>query len=130
MSVGKRKSGFHLPAALVTVLFCGGNGIVSAEQAPAPDAPAPSPPRPAPLSAADIVRRTIDVMEQKPTQLICRVVSERAITDGDGNVSEHERAEIEETRSGDRIHWKVMRKWKNGRDVTAQALAEERRRED
>ena len=53
---------------------------------------------PAPLPVDEIVRRTVEVMEQKPAQLVCRVVSDRRILDGGGKVDDHEQSEIQQTR--------------------------------
>jgi len=91
---------------------------------------AQDPPTPPALAVEQIVERTIAVMDRKPEHLLCRVLSERRVLDGDGKVDDDERSEVEETRHGDHIDWKIVQKWKNGRDVTAQALAEQRRKED
>jgi hypothetical protein len=104
--------------ALGTLIF----GAVRADPAPAA--------APSALSLDEIVRRTIAGMERHPDRLICRVASHKQVLDGKGRVDEDERAEIEETRSGDEIEWVPLRKWKNGRDVTGEMLAARRRDEE
>ena len=82
-----------------------------------------------PPTVEDIVRKAVDVMERHPERLICRVSSERQILDGDGNVDDDEKTEIEETRTHDDVEWKTMRKWKNGREITAEVRRDEERKQ-
>src|SRR5262245_32632951 len=88
----------------------------------------PAAPAAAPLPIEQIVQRTVDVMERHPERLVCRVSSERQILDGDGNVEEDERAEIEETRANHDVEWKTVRKWKNGREITEETRRDEERK--
>jgi hypothetical protein len=76
----------------------------------------------------EIVAKAVDAMERHPEHMVCRVSSERQILDGDGNVDEDERAEIEETRTRDEVEWKTIRKWKNGKEITADVRKEEERK--
>jgi hypothetical protein len=89
-------------------------------------------PLPAPaLPIAEIVRRTIEVMDQHPkTPLVCHVISDRQILGGNGKAEDEEHQEVEETRQGEHVEWKLQHKWKNGHDVTAQALGEQRRKDE
>src|SRR5215831_16723492 len=82
----------------------------------------------APPPVEEIVAKTVDTMERHPEHMICRVSSERQILDGDGNVDEDERAEIEETRTRDDVEWKTVRKWKNGKEITAEVRHDEERK--
>ena len=88
------------------------------------------PPAPPALPLDEVIRRTIEVMDRQPERMVCRVRSEKVVLDGDGKADEDERVDIEETREGPETSWKVVHKVKNGRDVTAQAQADERRKED
>jgi hypothetical protein len=84
---------------------------------------------PAPPTVEEIVAKAVDVMERHPERLICRVSSERQILDGDGNVDDDEKTEIEETRTHSDVEWKTVRKWKNGREITAEVRRDEERKQ-
>ena len=84
---------------------------------------------PAPPTVEQIVAKAVDTMERHPERLICRVSSERQILDGDGNVDDDEKTEIEETRTGADVEWKTVRKWKNGREITAEVRRDEERKQ-
>ena len=88
------------------------------------------PPTAAPLpTVEEIVKKAVDAMERHPEHLICRVSSDRQILDSDGNVDDSEQTEIEETRTKNDVEWKTMRKWKNGREITAEVRRDEERKQ-
>jgi hypothetical protein len=82
-----------------------------------------------PPTVEEIVAKAVDAMEKHPERLICRVSSERQILDGDGNVDDDEKTEIEETRTKADVEWKTVRKWKNGREITAEVRRDEERKQ-
>jgi hypothetical protein len=87
-----------------------------------------APPTSAPPPVDEIVRRTVESMEKHPEKLTCQVTSQRQILDGDGNVDDDERSEVEETRTDGDVEWRTIRKWKNGKEITADVQRDEERK--
>jgi hypothetical protein len=78
------------------------------------------------LSADAIVKRARAVMERKPAHATCKVEVETEVLDKHGAIEHRDQREGEITIDGEEQDFKATRGWRDGKEVSAHDLAEER----
>jgi hypothetical protein len=82
------------------------------------------------LSIDDIVSRARAVMEKKPAHTVCSLHIESAVLDKAGKIEHEDKRDTKATLAGNEHDVQTERAWRDGKPLTAQELADERKQAD